>query len=72
MALDRRTETGRTAIRELTKQEIDRRIQGLVDDLAALRRARAGTGSEREGAPDPHWIEPGDLVRSLQRYIVYN
>jgi hypothetical protein len=72
MALERKTETGRTAIRALTTQEIDRRIQGLVDELAVLRRGRAATDSKSKGVPGPHWIEPADLVRSLQRYIVYN
>lgn len=59
-------------MKPLTKEEIDRRIGELVAEVAA--------GAELEEAdrftdPDflsPRWIEPAELVRRLQPFLVYN
>ena len=72
MALDRRAEADRPKIRVLTKREIDRRIHGLIQEVALLRENRAGDGTKAEEASLPRWIEPADLVRRLRRFMVYN
>jgi len=72
MASDRRTETGRVTIRALTKREIDRRIQGLVEEVALLRKGRAAAEGEPADPLRPRWIEPADLVQRLRKFVVYN
>ena len=72
MALDRRAEADRPAIRVLTKQEIDRRIQGLIQEVSLLRGSREGAETAADDASRPRWIEPADLVRRLRRFMVYN
>ena len=51
----------------LTKQEIDRRIDDLVAEIAA------GGTDPLDGEPSrPRWIAPAELVRRLQPFIVHN
>jgi hypothetical protein len=57
------------SIRTLTKQEIDRRIDDLIREVATL---RDGDGGEPEAAAHPQWIAPAELVRRLRRFMVYN
>ncbi|MHC4822084.1 MAG: hypothetical protein ACYTDX_10245 [Planctomycetota bacterium] len=57
-------------MRPLTKQEIDRRIAHLVDEVAeATLPSSEGNG---DTATRPRWIAADDLVRRLQRFMVYN
>jgi len=59
------------AIRPLTKQEIDRRIDDVAAQLSGiepLRRERASA----EDALRPQWIAPAELVRRLKPFIVLN
>jgi len=67
MAADRGTRVGQPAIRTLTKQEIDRRIEDLIREIALLR-DDADDGSSAH----PRWIAPAELVRRLRRFVVYN
>jgi len=72
MAMARRTGPQQTGIRALTKQEIDRRIQGLIEEIALLREDRADGVEEPAGSLRPRWIEPAELVRRLRGFIVHN
>jgi len=54
-------------IEPLTKQEIDRRIDDLVAEIAA-----GEPGSSDGDTSRPRWIAPADLVRRLQPFIVHN
>lgn len=72
MTLDRRREAEQLAVRALTKQEIDRRIQGLIEEVAPLRERRADVDIDPADALRPCWIEPSELVRRLRRFLVYN
>ena len=65
------TRVGTPAIRTLTKQEIDRRIDGLVREIALLRDDPANEGGA-EDALTPRWLPAAELVRRLRRFIVYN
>lgn len=60
------------AIRPLSKQEIDRRIELLVSEVAAM----TESGERREVDPDaavrPRWISAGELVRRLRPFVVHN
>jgi len=69
MALDRDARAGQPAIRTLTKQEIDQRIQNLIKEVALLRESEGGDSPE---SMHPRRIEPAELVRRLRRFIVYN
>lgn len=72
MALDRRTGAGRRAVRALTKHEIDRRIQGLIEEVSPAREGRAEAGVDPADSLRPRWIAPAEMVRRLRRFIVYN
>jgi hypothetical protein len=67
MGSDREEGIEETAIRTLTKQEIDRRIEGLIREVALLR-----DDADEKGSTQPRWIEPAELVRRLRRFVVYN
>jgi len=69
MPSEQETRVGQPAIRTLTKQEIDRRIDGLVKEVALLRGAE---GCAPEETAHPRWIAPAELVRRLRRFMVYN
>ena len=63
---------GQLQIRQLTKSEIDRRIELLVAEVSAAaadERCVAGLGS---GAFRPRWISARELVRRMRPYIVSN
>jgi len=72
MAMVRRPGPAQPAIRALTKQEIDRRIQGLMEEIALLRADRIDAGPEPVDSLRPRWIEPAELVRRLRGFIVHN
>ena len=57
-----RTEVRETGMLTLTKQEIDRRIDHLVRQVAA---------GEHESSR-PRRIEAADLVRRMRPFLVYN
>jgi hypothetical protein len=68
MALDRSGTVCRQEIETLTKNELDRKIERLIDEVVGL-------PEERERCSDlhqPRWIAPADLVRRLRQFIVYN
>jgi hypothetical protein len=67
MGSDRGERIEEPAIRTLTKQEIDRRIEGLIREIALLRE-----DAGEIGATQPRWIAPAELVRRLRRFVVYN
>ena len=69
MPAERDTRTGQTAIRTLTKKEIDRRIEELIREVSLL---RTGTAEGADGGREPRWIAPAELVRRLRKFIVYN
>ena len=49
-------------VQNLTKQEIDRRIDRLTSQL----------GAERSDSLHPRWIAPAELVAQLRPFVVYN
>jgi hypothetical protein len=68
MALDSSGTVCGEEIVALTKNELDRRIERLIDEVAGL-----PDGWERSAeAQRPRWIAPADLVRRLRQFIVYN
>jgi hypothetical protein len=68
MAVDRSGSTGRKEIEKLTKNEIDRRIERLIDEVAGLPEEWERSAE----ANQPRWIAPSELVRRLRQFIVYN
>ena len=69
MALSNGDRTAEGTIRTLTKQEIDRRIDDLVKEVALPREVDACAPAE---TAQPRWIAPAELVRRLRRFMVYN
>ncbi len=55
-------------IRPLTKQEIDRRIELVVSEVAALRNEKREEGD----LFGPRWISAAELVRRMRPFIVLN
>jgi hypothetical protein len=72
MASDQETRVGQPAIRTLTKQEIDRRIEGLIREIALLRDEHGDGPIPDGGDLSPRWLPASELVRRLRRFIVYN
>ena len=71
MPSEQETRVGQPAIRTLTKQEIDRRIEGLIREIAALRDDPVDAAMA-DGAMTPRWLPAAELVRRMRRFIVYN
>lgn len=60
---------GREKLRPLTKHEIDRKIEGLVADVAAL----VEDDGTAEGDPfRPRWISTSELVVRMRPFLVWN
>ena len=58
-------------LRPLSRDEIDRKIEVLVAELAAPADAQAdGISAEVDGTP--RWISPAELVRRMRPFIVLN
>ena len=57
-------EAEETALRPLTLQEIDQRIQCVVEDVAASGRAATEDG--------PRWISAAELVRRVRPFVCRN
>ena len=55
-------------LRSLSKREIDHRMQDVIDEVAAS--GSPAHASERR--LEPRWITPGELVRRMRRFVVYN
>ena len=62
-----KTELHESAIRRLTKVEIDRRIDTLVEELAFESAEPIGGESSM-----PRWISASDLVERMRPFIVLN
>lgn len=71
MATERGEVVGRQEARALTKQEIDRRIQQLTSHLAGRGDESAGD-SVSSDAIHPRWLDPAELVRRMQEFVVFN
>ena len=56
-------------MRPLTKQEIDRQIEGLLVEVAGNTTEPYAAGADR---PAPRWITAAELVRRMSRFLVYN
>jgi len=56
-------------MRPLTKQEIDRQIEGLLTEVAGNATEPYAAGAD---GPAPRWITAAELVRRMSRFIVYN
>ncbi len=67
----RETERG-APLRPLFKQEIDRRIERVLHDVASP----CATETERAGGADdplrPRWIDASLLIRRMSGFLVYN
>ena len=55
--------------RSLSKEEIDRKIEVLVAELAAPVDEQ-GDGTPAEADCTPRWISPAELVRRMRPFIV--
>jgi len=61
--------SARTTLRPLTKDEIDRRIDGLIQTVAsAADEDEASSGTELQ----PRWISAAELVRRMRPFVVLN
>ena len=58
-----------TLLRPLTRDEIDRRIDGVIKTVAIV-----SEGEETEAATDlrPRWISAAELVRRMRPFVVLN
>ncbi len=65
MGVDRKCDS----MRPLTKQEIDRQIEGLLTEVAGNATEPNAAGAD---GPAPRWITAAELVRRMSRFIVYN
>ena len=66
MKHDRKTATEERTMEPLTKREIDLQMERVIAEVA---------GESLNAADDdahPRWIDPGELVRRMSRYLVYN
>jgi hypothetical protein len=54
-----------TAVRPLSKGEIDRRIETLVSDIV-------GVTEDGERDLRPRWISAAELVRRMRPFLVWN
>ena len=66
MKHDRKTATADRTMEPLTKREIDLQMERVIAEVAG-----ETVGAADEGA-HPQWIEPGELVRRMSRFLVYN
>ena len=57
------------AIRSLTKDEIDRRIDSLITEVTA---SVGDEGPEEFGGCYPRWISASELVRRMRPFLVLN
>ncbi len=57
------------AIRSLSKDEIDRRIDSLVTEVTV---SAGDEGPEELGDRNPRWICTSELVRSMRPFLVLN
>ena len=72
MARDQQDRAQGEAMRPLTKQEIDRRIEYVVAEVAAFGEAEPEPSKGCNDSLEPRWITPGELVRRMRRFTVYN
>jgi hypothetical protein len=70
MGLTRSKSQRSPGLRPLTKHELDRRLEQVVAELA-LDWPREESRSD-EDKLKPHRIAPAELVRRMQKFIVYN
>jgi len=52
----------------LSKQEIDHRMQQVIDEVAASGFAERTA----EASLQPRWITAAELVRRMRRFVIYN
>ena len=58
-----------TMLRPLTRDEIDRRIDGVIQTVAT---APDGEGTEAATDLRPRWISAAELVRRMRPFVVLN
>lgn len=56
----------------LSKREIDRRIECVMNEVAAADSLVAEHSSPSGESLRPRWISPRELVERMRRFIVYN
>jgi hypothetical protein len=59
-------------IRPLRRSEIEERIQRVVAEVTRDPEQDDEAAISSSAALRPRWIEPAELVRRMQRYLVYN
>lgn len=73
MPTDHGSGTDELALRALTCEELDERIQGLAGMIAATADGEViSAGAPPDGGLDPRWITAAELVRLVRPFIVYN
>jgi len=70
MAVDRDTGARRAPFEPLSKQEIDRRIERLLAEIASSEREPDDLAED--GRLAPRWIEPAELVRRVWPFLSRN
>lgn len=59
-------------LRPLDSSELDQRIHRLIADVAQEIEPPDDPSISSSSAVQPRWIEPAELVRRMQPYLVYN
>ena len=52
-------------MRPIRQNELEARVQGVVDEIASVR-----TGDDSDG--DSPWLDNSTFVRRMQEFVVYN
>jgi hypothetical protein len=72
MAVLGQTRTGRHPLRPLSKQEIDRRIEGVLSEVAAPNKRASDPEHREEDELRPIWISTAEFVRRMRAFLVSN
>jgi hypothetical protein len=72
MAVGGQTRTGRHTLRPLSKQEIDRRIEGVLSEVAAPHKRDADPEHPEENELRPVWVSTAEFIRRMRAFLVSN
>ncbi len=72
MPTDHDNQLEEKALRPLTRQELDQRIQTVAGAIASPASFDHQSEISAEQAWEPRWISAAELVRRMQPYVVYN
>ena len=72
METERHDRSGRSALRPLSKKEIDRGIERVVTEVADVDRTKADACLLEQEILRPKWISAAELVRRMRPFLVLN